>query len=79
MNIIWQIFNIISLPKTEIMIAYYKNLMGIWQVDEPVEEIKSFLLCSTVSEVATMYDNISSWQIRQLLMLVVGIGDLKYC
>ena len=59
------------------MIACDEDFVSVWQFYKPVEEIKHFLFCSIISEVATMYDDICSWQVCQLPVPVVGVGDLE--
>ena len=54
-----------------------KYLVGIGKFDKPVEKIKNFLFCTVLGKVTTMHNDISSWQVSQLLMPVVSIGDLK--
>jgi membrane-associated HD superfamily phosphohydrolase len=38
---------------------------------------QNFLFCSVLGKITTMHDDISSWQVNQLLMSVVGVRDLK--
>lgn len=60
-NILWKFFNILCIPKTQVMVACDKNLVLIRQFYEPVQEVKNFFLCTLFREVATMHNNISNW------------------
>ena len=58
------------------MVASDEYLVSIRQFYEPVQEVKNLFLCALLSEVTTMHNNISIWQIGQLLMFVVSVRDL---
>ena len=60
-HIVRQVLNVLGIPQTKVMIPCHKQLIGIGQVDEPIEEIQDLLFCPVVSEVATMHNHIGSW------------------
>ena len=67
------VFNILCIPKTQIMITSDEYLVLVRQFYKPVQEVKNLFLCALFCEVATMDDNISFWKIGQFIMSVVGI------
>ena len=73
MNIIRKFFNILCIPKSQIMITSDEYLVLIRQFYEPVQEVKNLILCALFCKVATMHNNISSWQVCQLQMFIMSV------
>ena len=61
MDVCWQILDTLSIPKTNIVITRHEYLMQIWQLNEPVQKVKHLFLCTMMTDVTAMNDDISCW------------------
>ena len=59
------------------MVSRHKYLIGVGQLDEPVEKTKHFPLCSIVCEVTAMHDNIRRRKPFQLPVSAMCVRDLE--
>lgn len=60
------------------MVAADENLLAIWQIAEPVEEINGFLLGPDHTEIAGMYHHIGLRQIPKPMMAAMSIREMEY-
>ena len=78
MNIIRQILDTLSIPQTQIVIASHEDFVLIWQFYEPVQEVQNLILSAIMADVPTMNDDISIWQVSNLIVQSVCIREMKY-
>lgn len=55
------------------MVAGDEDLVGIGEVDEPVQEIQHFLLRAFVADIPAMDDHIALWEWPQLAVQSVCV------
>ena len=78
MDILRQILDTLSIPQTQIVIASHKDFVLIWQLYEPVQEVQNLILSAIMADVPTMNDDISIWQVSNLIVQSVCIREMKY-
>ena len=78
MNIIRQILDTLSIPQTQIVIASHENFVLVGQLYEPVQEVQHLILSAIMADVPTMNDDISIWQVSNLIVQSVCIREMKY-
>ena len=68
----------VSSIEAVIMIAADENLVFVWQVAKPVEEIDGFLLGTNHAEVTGMHHHIGFGQIPKSAVAAVRIREVEY-
>ena len=59
-----------------IMVATDENLMPVWQIAKPVEEIQGFLFGANHAEIAGMDYYVGLGQVPKAMMTIVGVGKV---
>ncbi len=77
-NILGQILNTFCIPKTKVVVARDKYLVGIRQFDIPVQKVKHLRFRTIVTDVTAMHDDISLWHILYLTMQPMSIRQMEY-
>ena len=61
-QIVRKVLYALRIPKAQVMVAGDEDLVGIGEVDEPVQEIQHFLLRAFVADIPAMDDHIALWE-----------------
>lgn len=54
-----QVFNALHIPEAKVVVPCYENLVFVRQINVPIQEIKHFTLCTIMTDVTAMNDDIS--------------------